>query len=98
MKLSNVLIKPMITEKSVALSQAYNRYIFEVTMEASKGSVADDIKSFFGVDVVEVRTIVMPGKSKRLGKTNRYSVRKNWKKAIVTVKSGQKIDFSAEGK
>ncbi len=95
MRLNKVLIKPLVTEKSVALN-ALNRYIFEVSMQATKGSIVDEIKSVFGVDVTEIRTIIMPGKKRRIAKTNRFGKTAKRKKAIVTLKEGQKIDFVSE--
>ncbi len=95
MRINKVIIKPLITEKSVALN-AFNRYIFEVSMQATKGLIADELKSVFGVDAIEVRTLIMPGKKRRVSKTNRFMKTAKRKKAIVTLKEGQKIDLLAE--
>ena len=64
---------------------------FEVESKANKHEIRDAVQQLFKVDVREVRTMVMHGKLKRVG---RFAVKRaNWKKAIVTLKEGQKIDF-----
>lgn len=95
MRVNKVLIRPLITEKSVALS-AQNRYIFEVSMQATKGAIVDELKNVFNVDATEVRTLIMPGKKRRISKTNRFGKTAKRKKAIVTLKEGQKIDLVSE--
>lgn len=94
MRLSNIIENPIITEKGVALTEL-DRYVFRVNRKASKGAIADAVKEMFGVDVVDVRTMIMPGKKRRVRGTQRFMKTKSWKKAIVTIKSGQKIDMFA---
>jgi large subunit ribosomal protein L23 len=65
-------------------------YFFEVLPEANKIEIARAIKAVFGVDVANVRTMNYGGKSKRLGRYEGHRAR--WKKAIVTLKPGQKIE------
>lgn len=91
MRLNNVVIKPLITEKSVNKASD-NRYTFKVDLKASKYSVANEIKRMYNVDVIDVKTMVMPGKQRRILKTRLYSKTNNWKKAVVKVKDGQSID------
>jgi large subunit ribosomal protein L23 len=91
MRLNNVVIKPLITEKSVNKASD-NRYTFKVDLKASKHSVANEIKRMYNVDVIDVKTMVMPGKQRRILKTRLYSKTNNWKKAVVKVKDGQSID------
>ncbi len=82
----------LTTEKSMALKEAYNSYVFRVDRNAGKIEISGAVESAFGVRVDNVRTMIMPGKSKRL----RYRVGRTprWKKAIVTLKKGQVIsDF-----
>ena len=90
-ELTRVLVRPVVTEKTTALTEEKNKYVFEVATEANKNEVKQAVEKFFGVKVVDVRTMNMKGKPKRLG---RYmGRRKDWKKAIVTVQSGDKIDL-----
>ncbi len=88
----NILISPIITEKSSAQLQAQNSYSFKVSVNANKIEIKNAIERIFAVKVVSVNTIFMMGKPKRLGK---YSgKRPDWKKAIVTLREGDKIaDF-----
>lgn len=82
----------LTTEKSMSLKETYNSYVFRVDRDAGKIEIRGAVESAFGVKVDNVRTMVMPGKSKRL----RYRVGRTprWKKAIVTLEKGQVIsDF-----
>ena len=90
MRINNYLIKPIITEKSVARS---SEYAFKVNKKASKGAVANEVEKTYGVDVVSVRTMIVRGKKRRLGRTNKFKTTENWKKAIVSLKDGQKIEL-----
>jgi len=93
MRLGNVIEKPILTEKSVGLTEA-GRYTFKVNKAASKGSVASAVRETFGVDVVDVKILLMPGKTKRVrGSGNSFTKTPNWKKAVVRIKPGQKIDL-----
>ncbi|MBR2340082.1 MAG: 50S ribosomal protein L23 [Clostridia bacterium] len=87
MKASEIIIKPIITEKSMD-GVANKRYTFKVMKKATKPEIAAAVEEMFGVKVASVNTIVMPAKQKRLGvhigKTS------EWKKAIVTLKEGSK--------
>ena len=68
-----------------------NRYAFEVAVQASKPEIKDAVQKLFSVKVKDVRTMTMHGKTKRVG---RFEVKRtNWKKALVTLAEGQKIDF-----
>ena len=90
MRITNTILRPIITEKSVSQE---TEYVFKVSMRASKGAVADEIEKLYGVKVVDVRTMVVRGKKKRVGRTNKYKTAENWKKAIVSLKDGQKIEL-----
>ena len=88
--LTRVIVRPVVTEKTTDMGEN-DKYVFEVASEANKAEVKQAVEKFFGVKVVDVRTLNMKGKPKRLG---RYmGRRKDWKKAIVTVQSGDKIDL-----
>lgn len=88
----DVIIRPIITEKSNLVSADLNQYTFEVAMNANKIQVKGAIELVFGVPVMNVNTMVMPKKRARRGR--KFYVRKAaWKKAVVTVASGHTIDL-----
>ena len=95
MKLSEVLIKPIVSEKSNKLSDARRTYAFRVARKANKLEVKKAIEEFYGVSVVDVNTMVVPGKSKsRFTKAGFISGQKSaYKKAYVTVGEGEMIDL-----
>ncbi len=82
----------MITEKTGIQMQSNNTYTFKVSMNANKIEIKKAIETIFSVKVLNVNTITMMGKPKRLGRYN--GKRPDWKKAIVTLRAGDKIaDF-----
>lgn len=86
-----VIKRPVISEKGTALAEVGNRYVFEVALHSNKQEIRTAVEKIFGVRVREVRTMITHGKMKRVG---RFVTKKsNWKKAIVTLAQGQKIDF-----
>ena len=90
----NIVIAPIITEKSGIQMNANNTYTFKVSMNANKIEIKKAIEHIFSVKVLNVNTIRMMGKPKRLGRYN--GKRPDWKKAIVTLREGDKIaDFEA---
>lgn len=88
--LYDVIKRPVITEKSHDMATIQNQYVFEVDMRANKIQVADAVFRIFGVDVLKVRTLVMPAKRGRRGR-KMYTRQSAWKKAIVTVAAGDTI-------
>jgi large subunit ribosomal protein L23 len=87
----DVIKRPLISEKSAALAELGGKYSFEVIREANKNEIRDAVQKIFNVKVREVRTLILHGKTKRVG---RFEVKRpNWKKAIVTLAAGQKIEF-----
>ena len=90
MHLLEVLRRPLITEKNTTL-QAQNKYAFEVAKEANKPQVKQAVEKAFKVKVITVNTIMVPGKSRRVGR--RVVQTQPWKKAVVTLKPGDKIEF-----
>lgn len=92
MNLEKKTVRPIITEKTLSLTAA-NKYVFHVSMEATKGSVEKELKALFNVDAVDVQIMIVPGKKKRILKTYRFKTNPKWKKAIVKLKEGQKIDI-----
>lgn len=90
--LENVLIKPLMTEKSSAETEATNRYSFQVNLKANKNQIKLAVEKFFDVKVLNVRTSVGPGKLRRSGnRAQRKST--STKKAWVQIQDGQKIEF-----
>ncbi len=89
-----IIIRPVITEKSNRLMEDYNKYTFEVALDASKPEIKRAVEELFGVKVKKVNTMIVKPKKKRvLGKFRQYGRTKKWKKAIVTLEPGQKIDL-----
>lgn len=93
--MSNVLIKPLITEKLTADSEKYNRYGFVVAKGANKVEVKKAVEATYGVKVEQVRTLNVDGKTRsRYTKTGLVTGRTNgYKKAIVQLAEGEVIDF-----
>lgn len=93
----SVLKKPLITEKSTRISEKLNQYGFVVEKEASKPEIKKAIEEMYGVNVTNISTAIYAGKSKsRFTKRGLFAGRRPaFKKAIVTLKEGQKIDFFA---
>jgi large subunit ribosomal protein L23 len=89
--LYDVIVRPIISEKSTALAEVANKYVFEVASSSRKEEIRDAVQKLFGVRVHAVRTLTVPGKWKRSAKS--MTKQANWKKAIVTLADGQKIDF-----
>jgi large subunit ribosomal protein L23 len=86
-----VIKRPIISEKSTALAEVGGRYAFEVAVGANKHEIRDAVQQLFNVKVRQVRTMTVHGKVKRTARG--VGKRANWKKAIVTLGEGQKIDF-----
>lgn len=97
MKLSEVLVRPRITEKVNAQMENQGRYTFVVDKRANKLEIKNAVEQFYSVTVKEVNTIVVPAKAKsRFTKTGLVSGRKPaYKKAIVTLQEGDTIDLFA---
>lgn len=95
MKLSEVLIKPILTEKANGQQEKLRRYAFKVSKKANKLEIKKAVESFYGVSVTTVNTCVVPGKNKsRFTKSGVVSGRKPaYKKAFVTVADGESIDL-----
>lgn len=88
--LRDVLIKPVITEKSSALMQD-NKYTFIVPLTANKVEIRQAVEKIFKVKVLEISTVRVMGKTKRMGKTE--GKRPDYKKAIVKLAAGERIEF-----
>jgi large subunit ribosomal protein L23 len=95
MKLSDVLVKPIVTEKSNKLTDTRKTYAFRVDRKANKLEIKKAVQEFYGVTVTEVNTVVVPGKAKsKFTKAGFISGRKPaYKKAYVKVAEGETIDL-----
>jgi large subunit ribosomal protein L23 len=89
MEATQVLIRPVVSEKSYVLSAA-DRYTFRVHRDAHKTQIRQAVEELFDVHVVEVRTMSVKSKPKRRGSTAKGATRE-WKKAIVQVRAGESI-------
>ena len=90
MHLYEVLRRPLITEKDTTL-QAEGKYSFEVAREANKPQIKQAVEKAFKVKVTAVNVLTVPGKGRRM--RGRQVLTPSWKKAIVSLKSGDKIGF-----
>ena len=86
-----IIRRPCVTEKSVAGSEEANKVVFEVAMDANKIEIKNAVEELFGVAVLNVNTMRVPGKSVRMGR--RQGRKPPWKKAIVTLREGVAIEF-----
>ena len=85
-----VIIRPLITEKATILASE-NKYVFEVVQRANKRQIRGAIELAFNVHVTKVNTMNMPGKKRRIG--SKIARTPDWKKAIVTLVEGDKIQL-----
>lgn len=92
---TEVLIKPLLTEKANKQQEKLNRFAFKVNRKANKLEIKKAVEEFYGVSVAEVHTIVVPGKNKTKYTKSGYikGVKPGYKKAYVTVAEGDKIDL-----
>jgi large subunit ribosomal protein L23 len=97
MKLTEVLVKPILTEKANGQQEKLRRYAFKVSKKANKLEIKKAVEQFYGVTVTDVNTAVAPGKNK-----TRYTkagfiqgAKPSYKKAFVTVAEGEAIDLYA---
>lgn len=84
----------LLTEKAARLREDDNKIVFEVDQKANKIQIKSAVESIFGVTVTDVNTAVVRGKWRRMGRG--YGKLQNWKKAVVTLKEGDDIQFFDE--
>ncbi|HEX4054518.1 MAG TPA: 50S ribosomal protein L23 [Tepidisphaeraceae bacterium] len=91
MDYTNVIIKPLVTEKSTHLQESRNVYAFQVAPAASKTDVRRAIEAIYNVKVIDVRTMNRKGKPRR----SRFKMAKtsDWKRAIVTLEENSRIEL-----
>ncbi|MBC8246078.1 MAG: 50S ribosomal protein L23 [Deltaproteobacteria bacterium] len=86
-----IVRRPLITEKTTIQKESFNQVTFEVDRKANRVEIKRAIEKIFNVRVAAVRTMQIIGKVKRRGRI--LGKRKDWKKAIVTLMPGERIDF-----
>ena len=92
-RLMQVLIAPQVSEKSTFVGEKNNQFIFRVQPSASKPEIKAAVELMFKVEVASVQTANVKGKEKRFGRF--IGRRRNWKKAFISLKPGQEINFAA---
>ena len=92
-KTNGIILNVLITEKGSQLS-TQNRYLLEVAPDARKPQIAVEVEKAFGVHVLAVRTANMKGGLRYIRGTRRATTEATWKKAIVTVKEGERIELA----
>jgi len=90
-KVYSTIIRPIVTEKS-SIGQETGQYIFLVSKDATKIDVKRAVKEIYGADAAKVRMIIVPVKTRFVGKGREIKKRKIYKKAIVTLKNNKTID------
>ena len=89
-----IIRRPVITEKGLAIKENQNTLVFQVTSKASKTEIKEAVQTIFKVKVRSIRTANYPGKERRRGKFAGY--RPDWKKAFVRLKAGEKMPEYAQ--
>lgn len=92
MRPEDIIKRPLIlTEKGNGLREDHNQYLFEVARNANKTEIRGAIEKLWKVSVLKVHTLNVRGRMRRMGRG--HSKTQNWKKAIVSLKAGDSIDF-----
>jgi large subunit ribosomal protein L23 len=87
----NVIIKPLVTEKSTHQQETRNAYAFEVSQSANKVQIRKAVEQIYNVRVKDVRTMNRKGKPRR--SRNKMTTTSNWKRAVVTLDENSRIDL-----
>jgi large subunit ribosomal protein L23 len=92
MRPEEVIKRPLVlTEKGNRLRESENQYLFEVARDANKAEIRSAVEKLWPVSVLKVHTLIVRGRFRRMGRG--HSKTQNWKKAIVSLKEGDSIDF-----
>ena len=91
-RMPNILLAPVVTEKSTMVGESSNQYVFKVLADANKGEIKNAVEKLFNVKVDSVQVLNMKGKVKRFGQ--RLGRRNDSKKAYVRLQAGNEIDFA----
>jgi large subunit ribosomal protein L23 len=89
--MKSIIIKPLITEKATVIQERSNRYSFMVSLDANKNMIKAEVENLYNVKVLSVKTSILPGKVKRVGKSVKKTSKT--KKALVTLAAGQEVKF-----
>ena len=95
-RLINLLLAPHVSEKAARAGEKHNQFVFRVRLDATKPEIAKAVELMFSVDVEAVQVVNVGGKKKRFGAS--FGRRSDWKKAYVSLKSGQTIDLTGTAK
>ena len=93
-RLAQVLVAPIISEKATSVAEKHNQVMFKVLQDATKPEIKAAVEQMFGVQVASVQVLNQKGKTKRFG--GRPGRRNNVRKAYVSLKEGQELNFSGE--
>ena len=96
MHVREVLLRPLITEKTANQSDFFNQYSFEVDRRANKHQIKDAVEMLFDVEVLAVNTMIVKPKRRRLGRKT-ITTQPAWKRAVVTLAPGERIQEFFEG-
>jgi len=94
-RLAQVLLAPIVSEKATMTAEKHNQVLFKVMRDATKPEIKAAVELMFKVEVESVSTVIQKGKVKRFGKS--IGRRDHVKKAYVSLKAGQELNFSGEG-
>ena len=94
-RLAQVLMAPIVSEKATLISEKRNQVTFQVMRDATKPEIKAAVELMFKVDVASVQTVIQKGKVKKFGRS--IGRRDHVKKAYVSLKPGQELNFSGEG-
>ena len=94
-RLAQVLVAPIVSEKATMAAEKHNQVLFKVLRDATKPEIKAAVELMFKVEVESVSTVIQKGKVKRFGKS--IGRRDHVKKAYVSLKKGQELNFSGEG-
>lgn len=87
----DIIKKPCLTEKAMLLQEQKNQVVLKVDPRANKIEIKEAAEQLFNLKITKIRTANMHGKSKRVGK--HIGITNDWKKAVISLKEGQKLDF-----
>jgi len=93
-RLAQVLVAPIVSEKATGVAEKHNQVLFKVLRDATKPEIKAAVELMFKVEVESVQTVNQKGKVKRFGRS--IGRRDNVKKAYVSLKAGQELNFSGE--
>ncbi|MBN1665232.1 MAG: 50S ribosomal protein L23 [Deltaproteobacteria bacterium] len=91
MDLYRIIKRSLITEKSVIVKDEFNKYVFEVDPRANKIEIGNAVEKLFKVKVLDVHVMNVAGKKRRVGRT--VGRKSDWKKAVITLAPGNRIDI-----